>query len=217
MQLITPILALLVVQIQALPSPATNVHEISGNEALTLPTVSKQLDFESPPANEVPGTSPNEALTLATSSKRLDRRVFGFGGCGSTSAWPTVQAVFFPPRPRRIDINMPQAQHNALGFRHNFETVTVPIESEVTVPLWNPATGSFGTVVSVWNRTEQSRRVVVIVEVAPNRGTQGPTVEHRINIEVPGGLPHAVQKCMIKQFGANKNVKMYMWIEGPGS
>lgn len=200
MHFVTLILASLLVQTQALPSPPNTLSEISSNEALPLPI----------PANQVRGVSPNPAQ-MAT--KQLDRRQWGFGGCGGqTSRWPEQQAVFFPPRPRRVDVNMSQSQHGARGFVARFGTGE-ELEVEVTCPLWNAATGTFGTVVTGWNRTDRARRIIVIVEVHPGRGFAGPIQEFRHNLDMPWGLHYGQTICMISTFGPNHFIQMYLWLD----
>ncbi|KAE9970676.1 hypothetical protein BLS_003312 [Venturia inaequalis] len=233
MRFVMPILALLAVQLQALPSPANEISRTSVNEALTLPILSKRLDpepapandlflgspgneaatdpkplgSESAPANEVPGTSPNEAFSVAK------RPIFaGFGQCGGQLAlWPRVQYLFFPPRPQRITVDMRMARHSWRGFIHVFDDDT-RVETVTVVPLWNDVTGAFGTTVEAWNRTEWPMRLVIIVEVSGVNGL-GRYEEHRMNLDLPGGLHYAKTKCMISTFGKDKRVNMYLWIE----
>ncbi|TLD35623.1 hypothetical protein E2P81_ATG01926 [Venturia nashicola] len=212
---VTLILPLLAVRIQALTPPANNA-EISTNEARTLPTVPKQLDSIPSPANNVPGISKNEALALPVAYEELGRRQLlgGFGGCGGAlSRWAEVQAVFFPPIPRLIRVNMSETQTATLGFVHTFEGYRTRLTVQVRTPLWNQASGTYGTVVEAWNRADVGRRLIIIVEVSPRRGYQGPLLELRQSMDMDGGERYSRTRCMISTFGRNHRVQMYLWLE----
>ncbi|TID15191.1 hypothetical protein E6O75_ATG08444 [Venturia nashicola] len=207
MHFVTLILSLLaaVAPLHAVPSAPTN--EISINEISTI----DDDDFSFTTDVWIPEAPSHSMLAI-----RADPGDHGndpaFRECGGVNPWPLVQAVFFPPRNRRIDVNMTAALHNLLGFVSQFHTSRFHIDIQVAIPLWNPDTGTFGVVVTAWNRNRIHRRLTVVVEVMPARGHEGRTNEHRLNM-----LLHdnnwAEEACMVKKFGPHKRIKMYLWVE----